>query len=187
MPVNTPHDAPRTGARKRAGGFTMLEVLITLVVISFGLLGLAGLQLFALKNNQSASLRVAATVLAVDMVDRMKANFQGVINGEYNKPGTADYAAGVASCNATAGCTPNELAQNDRFEWAQRVAAALPGGTGIVCLDSTAAAPANPTPAAPGCDNVGATVYVVKIWWLDDRTQGNVAGNLKYVFTSFNP
>lgn len=173
--------------RQTSSGFTMLEVLIAIVVVSFGLLGLAGLQAFALKNNQSASLRVAATVLAADMVDRMKANFQGVINGEYNKPNTADYTGGVAGCNATAGCTPNELAQNDRFEWAQRVAATLPGGAGIVCLDSTATLPANPTPAAPGCDNAGATVYAIKIWWLDDRTQGNVAGNLKHVFTAFNP
>ena len=173
--------------RNPSSGFTMLEVMIAIVVVSFGLLGLAGLQVFALKNNQSASLRSAASVLASDIVDRMKANFQGVINGQYDRPSTADYTTGVAGCNATAGCTTNELAANDRFEWAQRVAASFPGGVGIVCLDSTPDTPANPTPAAPGCDGTGATVYVVKIWWVDDRTQGNVAGNLKYVYTSFNP
>ena len=173
--------------RNQSSGFTLLEVMIAIVVVAFGLLGLAGLQVFALKNNQSAAMRSAATVLASDVVDRMKANFQGVIAGQYDKPNIADYAAGIAVCNATAGCTPTDLAQNDRFEWAQRVAALLPGGVGIVCLDSTPDTPANPTPAAPGCDGAGGTVYVVKIFWLDDRSQANIAGNLKYVYTSFNP
>lgn len=168
-------------------GFTMLEVMIAIVVVSFGLLGLAGLQAFALKNNQNAALRSLATVLAGDMIDRMKANFQGVIAGEYDKPNIADYTTPVPGCNTTAGCTPANLAQNDRYEWAQRVAASLPGGVGLVCLDSTPDTPPNPTPASPGCDGTGATVYVVKIFWLDDRSQGNVAGNLKYVFVPFNP
>lgn len=176
-----------TAMRNKSSGFTLLEVMIAIVVVAFGLLGLAGLQVFALKNNQSAAMRSAATVLASDMIDRMKANFQGVIAAQYDKSNTGDYTTAVAGCNLTAGCTPTDLAQNDRFEWATRVAGALPGGVGIVCLDSTPDAPANPTPAAPGCDGVGGTVYVVKIWWLDDRSQANIAGNLKYVYTSFNP
>jgi len=101
--------------RNQSSGFTLLEVMIAIVVVAFGLLGLAGLQVFALKNNQSAAMRSAATVLASDVVDRMKANFQGVIAGQYDKPNIADYAAGIAGCNATAGCTPTDLAQNDRF------------------------------------------------------------------------
>ena len=59
--------------RRTTSGFTLLEVLIAIVVVAFGLLGLAGLQVFALKNNQSASMRVAATNLTTDIVDRMKA------------------------------------------------------------------------------------------------------------------
>ena len=50
--------------RQKSGGFTMLEVLISIVIIAFGLLGVAGLQAFALKNNNSASLRTTATILA---------------------------------------------------------------------------------------------------------------------------
>jgi type IV pilus assembly protein PilV len=171
--------------RHRAAGFTMLEVMIAIVVIAFGLLGLAGLQAFSLKNNQSASLRVAATMLAADMVDRMKANFQGVIAGEYNKPNPADYGTAVPGCLTTSGCTPQELAQNDLREWADRIAAALPNANGIVCLDSTPNDGADQ--ANPACDNAGATLYVIKIWWLDDRTQGNVAGARQRFVTAFNP
>ena len=81
--------------QRHAAGFTLLEVLITIVVVAFGLLGLAGLQVFALKNNQSATMRVAATGLANEIVDRMKTNFAGVVAGGYNRPLTSQYTTAV--------------------------------------------------------------------------------------------
>ena len=60
-------------------GFTMLEVLIAIIIFSFGLLGLAGLQLVSLANNLSANSRSTATALAYDMADRMRANMQGAV------------------------------------------------------------------------------------------------------------
>jgi type IV pilus assembly protein PilV len=163
----------------------MLEVLIAIVVIAFGLLGIAGLQAFAIKNNHSASLRITATTLANDMIDRMKANYLGVMGGDYNKPDTTDYGTAVASCLTTAGCTPQQLAQNDLNEWSQRIAAALPNGRGIVCLDSTPNDGANV--AAPDCDNTGTTMYVVKVWWIDDRTAtGSLATPQRFSW-AFNP
>src|SRR5262245_37855713 len=183
MPVKSMKTSP---IHRKAAGFTLLEVLITIVVVAFGLLGLAGLQVFALKNNQSAAMRVIATSLANDMIDRMKGNFGGVVAGGYNRPSTADYGTAVASCNQAGGCSSAELAQNDLKEWRDRVVASLPGGDGIICIDSTPADSA-PTPASPGCDNTGVASYVVKIWWVDDRSQGNVAGTRKYLYTAFNP
>jgi type IV pilus assembly protein PilV len=164
-------------------GFTMLEVLISMVIIAFGLLGVAGLQVFALKNNQSATFRSTATMLAADMADRIKANVGGAIDGAYNAPSLAAYGTAVAGC-AGAGCTTAELAQNDLFEWQQRIAVALPAGVGIVCLDSTPHDGAIST--APECDNTGETNYVIKIWWADDRTRsGNVATPQRFS-TAFN-
>jgi type IV pilus assembly protein PilV len=174
----------------------MLEVLIAIVVVAFGLLGLAGLQLFALKNNQSASLRVVATALANDIIDRMKNNYVGVINGHYNQPDVNAYNSPDAGCDAVGGCLPQPMALNDLTQWAARVAQSLPGGVGIVCQDSTpddgpfANPPtALPTPAAPACDppNGPNTLYAVKIWWIDDRSRTYSAANLKYLYTGFNP
>jgi type IV pilus assembly protein PilV len=185
----TRNSQSRASMRAALSGFTLLEVLIAIVVVAFGLLGLAGLQVFALKNNQSASMRIAATALSNDIIDRMKANFLGVVGGNYNRPSTADYNSPVASCNA-AGCTPSELAQNDLREWQAQVAATLPGGVGIVCIDSTPSDPppaATPTPAAPACDNTGIALYTVKIWWEDDRSRATAAGTRKYLWTAFNP
>ena len=177
--------SPRALQRASAG-FTLLEVLISIVVVAFGLLGLAGLQVFALKNNQSATLRVTATNLTTDIVDRMKTNYLGVINDEYNKPATTSYTTTEATC-ATTGCLPAALARNDLREWQQRVAASLPGGVGIVCLDKNPND--NSLPTATDCDNDGATSYVVKIWWYDDRTQANKTNPAarKYMYTAFNP
>lgn len=170
---------------RRQSGFTMLEVLISMVIIAFGLLGVAGLQVFALKNNQSATFRSTATMLAADMADRVKANVGGAIDGAYNAPDLGAYVTAVAGC-AGAGCTTAELAQNDLFEWQQRIAAVLPGGVGIVCLDSTPHDGTTPTNPAGHCDGAGETNYVVKIWWTDDRTRsGNIATPQRFS-TSFN-
>jgi type IV pilus assembly protein PilV len=148
----------------------MLEVLIAIVVIAFGLLGVAGLQVIALKNNQSAAHRLIATTLANDMVDRVKTNAAGAGDGHYDQPNPNAYTTQVAGCLSAAGCSTQELAQNDRFEWAQLLTAALPGGRGIVCLDSTPEDGLDA--AAPACDGAaGTTMYAVKIWWNDERNQ----------------
>jgi type IV pilus assembly protein PilV len=177
--------APPMATKTRTYGFTMLEVLISIVVIAFGLLGIAGLQAFAIKNNHSASLRITATSMANDMIDRMKANYIAVMNGDYNKPNSTDYTTAVASCLTTAGCTSQQLAQNDLNEWSQRLAASLPNGRGVVCLDSTPHD--GTTVATPDCDNTGTTMYVVKIWWTDDRTASGVPAAPQRFSWAFNP
>src|SRR5918993_2666764 len=76
---------------QKSAGFTMLEVMISIVIIAFGLLGIAGLQAFALKNSQSASARLTATTLASDIIDRMKTNVAGVSSGAYDQAAAAAY------------------------------------------------------------------------------------------------
>lgn len=170
-------------ADRRQAGFTMLEVLISMVIIAFGLLGVAGLQAFALKNNQSATFRSTATMLAADMADRVRANVGGAIDGAYNAPGLDAYGTAVAACT-DAGCTTGQLAQNDLFEWQRRILLSLPAGVGIVCLDSTPHD--GDIPTVPECDNAGETNYVVKIWWTDDRTRSGDLATPQRFSTPFN-
>ena len=166
-------------------GFTLLEVLISIVVIAFGLLGIAGLQAFALKNNQSAGQRMTTTMLAIDMVERVwssSANFRPF----YSEANISAYQTLVPSCVTSAGCTPAQLVQNDLAEWQARVAASLPSGAGIVCKD---ASPDDGIDAAnPQCDLNANAPYVVKIWWLDNRDRtANAAIPLMRFTWSFNP
>lgn len=168
--------------RRRHSGFTMLEVLISMVIVAFGLLGVAGLQAFALKHNQSATFRSTATTLASDIIDRIKANVGGSIDNLYNASTTSSGTAD-GTCLST-GCTTTALAANDLFEWQQRIVLGLPGGVGLVCLDST---PHDGNDAADHqCDNVGESNYAVKIWWTDDRTQSGQLNRPQRFSTSFN-
>ena len=170
---------------RRSAGFTMLEVMIAIVILAFGLLGIAGLQAFALKNTHSASLRLTATELAHDMIDRMKSNYVGVSAGEYDKPAVASYATAGVDCDKTP-CTVVQVGEHDRGQWQARVAGSLPGGVGIVCLDSTPVD--GPSAAQPECDGLGEVMYVVKIWWTDDRTTRTTAVPPPQLFwTAFNP
>jgi type IV pilus assembly protein PilV len=95
-------------------GFTLLEVLIALLVLSIGLLGLAALQTTGLRSNQMATMRTLATQLAYDMTDRMRANPAGL----------AQY---VIATNETPSNPPVTRADNDLTEWRAQVVR-LPGG-----------------------------------------------------------
>jgi len=63
-------------------GFSLLEVLVAVVILSIGLLGMAGIQLKGLSSNHSANLRTQATSLANDLAERMHANPAGASNPE---------------------------------------------------------------------------------------------------------
>lgn len=70
--------------RRDQAGTTLIEVLITVILVSVGLLGLAGLQLTTVQNTNSAAERFEASTLARDILERMRANRQQALNGEYD-------------------------------------------------------------------------------------------------------
>jgi type IV pilus assembly protein PilV len=61
-------------------GFSLLEVLVAILILSIGLLGLAAMQAFSLKANQSANFRTQATALTTMIVERMRAHGGGALN-----------------------------------------------------------------------------------------------------------
>jgi type IV pilus assembly protein PilV len=163
-------------------GFTLLEVLVAVLVLSIGLLGIAGLQVTGLRFNHSAYMRTQATLLAYEMADRMRANRPTMLPpaNSYDIPNAA-VGAGVPACETVAGCAAAQMAQNDVFQWQRRLAQVLPNGQGVVCLDNIPVE-ANSTPAAPSCNAAG-TTYAIKIWW-DDNRDG--APNQRFVVTLNN-
>ncbi len=113
------------------GGFTLLEVLVAIVVLSIGLLGLAGLQAAGLRNNQNAYLRTIATQQAYDMADRIRANPGGVLTGQYNSISTAIPAAAPTDCVVNS-CSTTDMATYDAYAWRVATASLLPSGRGSV-------------------------------------------------------
>jgi type IV pilus assembly protein PilV len=110
---------------KIQSGFTLLEVMVAIVVVSLGLLGLAGLQAATLRNNQIAYYRAIAIQQTYDMADRIRANQAGAKTGKYDSP--------TATHHACAPCAnPQEMAEEDFFQWNNNNARMLPAGAGTV-------------------------------------------------------
>ncbi len=105
---------------RKQRGFTLVEVLIAMVVLSIGLLGLAGLQATGLRTEQSAFQRSQATILAYDILDAMRANRQAARDGDYNL------------ALADAAPSGDTLAAKDLRNWLAALTARLPQGDGAV-------------------------------------------------------
>ena len=108
--------------RLGAGGFTLVEVLVTMVIVSVGLLGVAALHTASLRNNLDSALRSQASALAADIADRMRGNRTAAVGGAY------DIAIG-ATKTIVAG---SPLADRDLSAWKTELARALPGGDGSI-------------------------------------------------------
>lgn len=104
---------------RKQSGFSMLEVLVTLLIMSVGLLGLAGLTAASMRNNHGAYHRTQAVWLAYDIADRMRANRAVALAGGYNLALNASAPTGAA------------VNQQDLQQWVARLGV-LPNGTGSV-------------------------------------------------------
>lgn len=124
------------------GGFTLIEVMVALLVLSIGLLGLAALQTAALRDGQRAELRTRAVQAASDMVERMRANPAGTAAGRYDLPRNRT----PRSTGATG------AALTDLLAWRAGLAR-LPGGQGGI------------TRCSAGCPGGAAAVRSVTVWW----------------------
>ncbi len=142
-------------------GFSLVEMLVALLVISIGMLGLAALYVETLRLNRTAIYRTRAVTLASDMAERIRANAGS----------TAGYAGAGANsgCNdgaaAAVECTAAQMAVQDVFDWQQTAQTVLPGGTATIGV------------VAAG--NGTANVYTLTITW----TEISRGSNVSYVMT----
>jgi len=137
-------------------GFTLLEVLVALLVLSIGLLGIGKLMMLSARANDSAYMRSQATALGYTILDAMRANRQQALGGGYDT-NVVGVGARQTCVAAAPGCTAAQQAQQDTWQWNQSLASALPAGSGTVV---TATGPDGLT----GASNVTATVTVT---WSD--------------------
>lgn len=164
MPKNTP---AMLLSNKRALGFTMLEVLVTLAVLSFGLLGLAALIMTGVKFSHQSYLQTQAVIQAYDLFDRIRANSKRCATGcaydnSTSPPGTAP------NCSTSVCSNPNDFALFDLAQWHNTLGRVLPNGRGAVCrgtLTVTAPASFSCTVSSSGSD----TRYAISIVWVEQE------------------
>lgn len=108
-------------------GFSLIEVLVTVLVLSVGLLGLAALQANALRFNHEGYLRSIATTHAYSMADRMRANPAGLDDGFYDS-----ITANSAGSSCSSGCSTSDVAQSDANDWYTDMSEQLPNGQGTI-------------------------------------------------------
>lgn len=161
-------------SRSTARGFTLVEVLVSIVVLSFGMLGMVGMQAFALQSNREARLQSQATNLARELAEMMRGNNQigiqvAAADNPYLLTDTTPLAPGTASVclgvgNTSTGCsTVLDVARAEMTDWLARVDTQLPGARIAICFDS------NPYDAdgLPQWDCTAGTdaIAVVKMGW----------------------
>jgi type IV pilus assembly protein PilV len=121
-----------------SSGFTLVEVLIALLIMSIGMLGIAGVYVHSMQAGRTSLLRHHAITLAGDAAERIRAN---------PRAGAA-YAAAGANNNCVGGgvnCTPAQMAANDIFSWGAEAADLLPGGAVVVAFADPAPGVTPPT------------------------------------------
>ncbi len=157
--VRVKRPQPITAATER--GLTMIEVLVTLVIVSVGLLGAAAMVINGLESNRNAYLRTQASILGYDMADRIRSNADQVASyAGFEFDSETDDVPDVPGCySSDDGCGPAALANVDLAQWA----GILKGSEGGVVL----------LPAAKGSialagDEVTVTVSWVQSEWDED-------------------
>ncbi|MGH8194796.1 MAG: type IV pilus modification protein PilV [Woeseiaceae bacterium] len=114
------------GACPGCRGLTLVEILVALLILSIGLLGLAGLQTLSLRFNTSAYFRTQATTLAYSLADRMRANRQAALDGLY----TFDFEASPLPCGVPDGS--GTVPDQEIAAWRNALACRLPQSNGAV-------------------------------------------------------
>jgi type IV pilus assembly protein PilV len=154
---------------KTHSGFTLIEVLISMLILAVGLLGLAALQTSTLRSNLAAYNHGQATQLLYDISDRMRANncepnftctsaanaYITTDSNTYAQGHTFNTNCTTVTTAANAICTPTVLANNDLIEWNTAIATTLPMGKGSVT------SPDNPATAN--------SIFTLAVTWDDDR------------------
>lgn len=146
MPMKHLHDKSQTG-------FTLLEVMISIVIFSIGMLGLAGLQATSIQSNNIAYMRTIAMQSAYDMADiiRASSDFNNNVHSAFSNV-TTTLGSEPTSCQSdgTPNCDPAAMAAFEIYHWKFNLADQLPSGRGTVSLSSG--------------------TYTITVMWDQDRT-----------------
>lgn len=146
----------------RQRGFSLVEVLITLVIMSVGMLGIAGLYVQSMQAGRTSMFRHHAVTLAGDVADRIRANPSAAL--AYTAPAGADNNCILGGID----CNPAQMAANDILLWKAQAVSTLPAGDVTIVFNNAVNPPTYQITVSwsePG--QVPAPFYVITIPVLD--------------------
>ncbi len=116
--------------RRKNRGFSLLESLVTLVVLSIGLLGVTSLQLTTISKGRASFERNQATLLANELIERVRANLPAAVEGHYDLDKGSASQYGAPLCRGSGvNCSMSDLAASDVADWMRRVNSQLRDAT----------------------------------------------------------
>ena len=150
-------------ARVRDSGFSLVEVMVALIVMSVGLLGIAKMQALALSSTTTARMRSLVALEAASLASTMRAD-RAYWSLETANPLTVNINTGAVAANdatlkaaitqesgttpCVSACAPALIAVNDLQEWASELNSLAPGATGVVTCTPPPAATPSSTPVS---------------------------------------
>ena len=154
------HSSPFTMTTQQ--GYSLIEVMLTVVILSIGLAGLGLLQVNNVQNTYNANNRAAAATAAADMADRIRANLVAYEAGLFTDVSTGS----DNNCSNGTECNFTQMAEDDLNQWLTNLGNILPDGAGVVCVDNGVVDDGEP--GAPDCSGTGNTV--VKVFWRENAS-----------------
>lgn len=151
--------------RRAQRGVSLIEVLVTLLIVALALLGAAGLQAQAMRFNKGGQNRATAVFLAGDLAERMETNKDAAIAGSYAMPASSTPIATASLCTSSP-CTIDQLAQVDLAGWQSAISTTLPNSSWAV-TQTTAGNP---------------SVYTIVISWQERRSDSVSSGTTEPFF-----
>ena len=177
MPISHLH------TKQAQQGFSLLEILVSIVVLSFGVLGAVGLQAASLQANREARLQSTGVQFANEMAELIRSNHQvAVLTTSQTNPYLIDiHSSSYNNAGITCGlpqakankCSSSEAGTRDTQDWLTRMQAALPGFRAVICFDNT---PYDGTGLPQwNCSNSGNSL-AIKIGWTRANTLSGASG-----------
>lgn len=162
--------------RLKQHGLSLIEVLISVLILAVGLLGFAGLQTQAIRTNFDSLQRAKASALVEDLLDRMRANQAVAINTtqfERTLSATNPMAEPARDCSANV-CNVNDMAEWQLYEWfTDKVLVQAPTATVTIskplAVSTDPTVPANPRVVQVDIQMVEVTEGILNVDTVDDE------------------